>query len=363
MKALFKIISLINNILPKSKDRILLYSNLGFRDNVEVLYRYLIENEYHKNFKIICISNDFYSMGRTENVKYIGLYRGVFYFLFSKYFFFCAGKYPIKPSKKQMVVNLWHGIPLKKIGNLVGGFEHKDYNFFTKLVCFSKFFKPIMKSAFKANDEQLLIAGNVRNDDLFKPSAEYLSRKTILWMPTYRETNGEKNGANTLIFNMENRWKELNEILRSKNIELYLKLHPLEASLLKFDEKFSNIFLIDDKILSERKIPLYSFIGSMDALITDYSSVYFDYLLLNRPIGFVLDDYEEYSKNRGFVVDDIRSLMPGEKLYSYADLINFIENFDSEIDKYEASRREINDLVNEVKSDFCRDLLKKIDLK
>lgn len=363
MKILFDFISLINKILPKDKKRILLYSNLGFRDNIEVLYRYLIENEYDKEYKIICISNDFYSIDKKENVKYIGLYKGVFYFLFSKYFFFYAGKYPIKPSNSQMVVNLWHGIPLKKIGNLMEGFEDKDYNYFTKLVCFSELFKPIMRDAFKAREEQLLIAGNLRNDDLFKEMEISGDDKKILWMPTYRESSNEKNGSSTLIFKMNKEWNELNEFLSSKKIQLYLKLHPLEVGGLKMSDEFTNISIVSDSILSKKKVPLYSFIGSMNALITDYSSVYFDYLLLNRPIGFVIDDYEDYIRNRGFVFEDIREYMPGEKIYSFEDLKVFIDDLDKCIDNFKSEREDLNERVNFVKRDFCRDLLEKIDLK
>lgn len=53
---------------------------------------------------------------------------GVKHFFTSKYFFFSFGKYPVKPSKKQVVINTTHGSPLKKIGNYL---DDRDYNFFT----------------------------------------------------------------------------------------------------------------------------------------------------------------------------------------------------------------------------------------
>lgn len=158
----------INKIIPKKRNRIVLYSNWGFRDNLRTLYHHLVDNSYQEAYEIVCASNDFYHLDKENDVKYVSIYRGFFYFLTSKYFFYSFGKYPIKPAPSQMVVNLWHGMPLKKIGNLEVGMEKIDYNFFTKLVSSSELFTPIMKAAFNAKDEQMLLVGNIRNDELFK---------------------------------------------------------------------------------------------------------------------------------------------------------------------------------------------------
>ena len=172
LKALFFKIndftSKLNTMIPKKRNRIVIYSNWGFRDNIRTLYQYLVDNGYQDKYEIVCASNDFYHLERDSRVKFTSIYRGLYYFLTSKYFFYSFGKYPIKPSKKQMVVNLWHGMPLKKIGNLEYGLENIDYNFFTKLVSSSDLFTPIMKAAFNAKDEQMLLVGNIRNDELFE---------------------------------------------------------------------------------------------------------------------------------------------------------------------------------------------------
>ena len=133
LKALFFKIndftSKLNTMIPKKRNRIVIYSNWGFRDNIRTLYQYLVDNGYQDKYEIVCASNDFYHLERDSRVKFTSIYRGLYYFLTSKYFFYSFGKYPIKPSKKQMVVNLWHGMPLKKIGNLEYGLENIDYNF------------------------------------------------------------------------------------------------------------------------------------------------------------------------------------------------------------------------------------------
>src|SRR5699024_9340334 len=120
ISVIFKVLNIFNNMLYKRTDRIVLYSNLGFRDNVKAIYDYLIENKYNNKYKIICSINDRkdYKNVSIKNVKFVNNYLGLFYFLTSKYFMYSFGKYPIKPSKKQEVINLWHGSPLKTIGNL-----------------------------------------------------------------------------------------------------------------------------------------------------------------------------------------------------------------------------------------------------
>lgn len=361
---LFKFLSILNAFLPKNEKLILLYANLGFRDNIEVLYRCLLEKGYPDRYQIICISNHFYSLQKDRRIHYVSPALGVFYFLHAKYFFYCAGKYPIKPSKKQMVVNLWHGIPLKKIGNLLPENKDKDYNFFTKLIYYSPLFKPIMKEAFNASEQQLLLAGNLRNDDLRRPTTNLPNKKKVLWMPTYRQNErfGKDSEVKTLIFNLENHWLELQKFLKKSEIILYLKLHPLEESRINIPKECINIQLISDEELSKSKTSLYSFLGAMDALITDYSSVYFDYLLLNRPLAFVLDDYDSYKNKRGFVFEDILSLMPGDKIYNFAELLNFLDKFDKQIDNYQDQRNRINQLVNPIQQNFCEDLLNKISL-
>lgn len=160
--------SRLNTLIPKKRNRIVIYSNWGFRDNIRTLYQYLVDNGFQDKYEIVCASNNFYHLKKDNRVKFVSIYRGLYYFLTSKYFFYSFGKYPIKPSRNQMVVNLWHGMPLKKIGNLESGMENIDYNFFTKLVSSSDLFTPIMKAAFKAKDNQMLLVGNIRNDELFE---------------------------------------------------------------------------------------------------------------------------------------------------------------------------------------------------
>ena len=357
----FKMItSKMNTIIPKRNKRIVLYSNWGFRDNLRTLYQYLVDNGYQEEYEIICASNDFYHLEKEKDVKYVSIYRGLYYFLTSKYFFYSFGKYPIKPAPNQMVVNLWHGMPLKKIGNLEVGMEEIDYNFFTKLVSSSALFTPIMKAAFKAEDNQILLVGNIRNDELFKKEKE----KNIIWMPTYRNSNNYHDSQEALIFSLgEEDFSKIQQILSKHGYQLYIKLHPLEESRLHVQMNHSNIHLLTEEIISEQYDTLYTFLGTTSALITDYSSVFLDYYLLNRPVAFTINDYEEYKEKRGFVFEDVKSLMVGSVIRNSKDLLEFLESVMKSEDRYIEERTKVNDKVNAIQKDFTKTLLNEIGLK
>ena len=352
--------SKLNTLIPKKRNRIVIYSNWGFRDNIRTLYQYLVDNGYQDKYEIVCASNDFYHLERDSRVKFTSIYRGLYYFLTSKYFFYSFGKYPIKPSKKQMVVNLWHGMPLKKIGNLEEGLERVDYNFFTKLVSSSDLFTPIMKAAFNANDEQMLLVGNIRNDELFEEEKD----KNIIWMPTYRNSKNYHDSQDAIIFSLDDiDFDRMNNLLADYEYHLYIKLHPLEESQLKFKNNYSNIHILSEETISQDYGTLYKFLGTTSALITDYSSVFLDYYLLNRPVAFTINDYEEYKEKRGFVFDDVKSLMAGPTISNLDDLFEFLNNVMKSEDEFYVKRNEINSIVNSIQKNFTRTLLESVGIE
>lgn len=364
LKALFfkinNFTSKLNTMIPKKRNRIVIYSNWGFRDNIRTLYQYLVDNGYQDKYEIVCASNDFYHLERDSRVKYTSIYRGLYYFLTSKYFFYSFGKYPIKPSKKQMVVNLWHGMPLKKIGNLEYGLENIDYNFFTKLVSSSDLFTPIMKTAFNAKDEQMLLVGNIRNDELFEEKKD----KNIIWMPTYRNSKNYHDSQDAFIFSLdESEFEDINTILAEYEYHLYIKLHPLEESQFKFKNNYSNIHMLSEDIISQHYGTLYKFLGTTSALITDYSSVFLDYYLLDRPVAFTINDYEEYKEKRGFVFDDIKSLMAGPTISNLEELLKFLLSVINSEDEFYIVRNKVNSIVNSIQRDFTMTLLENIGIE
>ncbi len=347
LKVAFKPLTFANKIIKKDERLIFFYSNLGFRDNVKAFYDYLIAQKYNEKYKIVVSINDVdnYVQNTPDNVTFVGNKQGISYFMRAKYAFYCFGKYPIKPSKSQVVVNLWHGTPLKKLGNLEKGLEKTDYNFFTYVVASSPLYQPIMAKIFGCKEEQVIITGNPRNDELFTRDAatDCLSKKgkVILWLPTYREYDEEY--VVSLLKN--NQLERLNAKLKDLNCRLIIKLHPLQTASVNYDA-YSQIEFMVQKDLDKKGMSVYSLLKKADALITDYSSVYFDYILLNRPIAFTVEDIEEYRRKRGFVFENPFEYMPGMKLSSYDDLEQFISDVAKGNDTYAAQREKVNMIIN-----------------
>lgn len=352
---LFKLLNIINKILYKRKDKIVFYSNLGFRDNVKALYDYLIDNNYNEKYKIICSVNDYqkYRNIKKKNVTFVSNYKGILHFLTSKYFFYSFGKYPIKPSRKQKVINLWHGTPLKNIGNLERDKKNIDYNFFSNILATSDVFADVMKDAFNCESDQVIICGHPRNDLLFKPRRAPFNKhkKLVLWLPTFRNSDLEKgissnDKSNIPMFTNHEQMAQLNKYLKELNIELMIKLHLRQDYDKEKFKQYKNIYIWNDRDFQKEGINLYQLLGSADALITDYSSVYFDFLLLNRPIAFTIKDIEQYKKERGFVFDHPEEYMPGQKVVNQTQFYEFLKNVSRNHDEYEPDREWVNTEAN-----------------
>lgn len=349
LKVAFKPLTLLNMIKKKDERLIFFYSNLGFRDNVKAFYDFLIENSYNEKFNFVVSINDFedYKFNAPKHVKFVDNKEGIKYFLKAKYAFYCFGKYPIKPAKSQMVVNLWHGTPLKRIGNLEEGCEQIDYNFFTKVIASSPMYQPIMADIFGCDEGDVDVLGNPRNDEMFKinkildTAILRGARRLIVWLPTYREYKDD------MLVPLLNRTEldDLNNFLKIKNWRMIIKLHPLQEAK-RGDISYSHIDIYNEKQLNDNDMSVYTILRNADALITDYSSVMFDYLMLDRPIGFVTEDFDEYKEKRGFIFDNPEDFMPGPRLESLDQMKNFLSSVDYGIDTYREDRHEVNAMVN-----------------
>lgn len=348
LRVFFKPLTLVNKIIKKH-DVIFFYSNLGFRDNVKAFYDYLIENEYNKKYEIVVSINDWenYIGKEPENVKFVNNKEGIKYFMKSKYAFYCFGKYPIKPAKNQMVVNLWHGMPLKRIGNMESGLEKVDYNYFTKIISTSKLFNPILMASFSCSEDQVVIMGQPRNDELFKEdkimdaSIRRGSYKVLVWLPTYRDEYQEIPLPGFDMAQVE----ELNKFLKCQDTRMIVKIHPLQKFSKDF-RKLSNIEFVTQDKLNKSNMTVYSLLRGADGLITDYSSVYFDYLLLDRPIAFTVEDIKRYNEERGFSFEDPFEYMPGPHINDIEGLKKFIEDVKTGNDDFKVLRGAVNEKVN-----------------
>lgn len=358
-----RLLTVLNRLIPKRKDVILFVGNDGLTDNSRAFFTWLTQNGYQKRYRIRCAvkNHEQYGYLRQEGVEFLSLKRGVFAYFRAGYVFYCNGTYPIKPSKGQTAVNLWHGTPLKKICKLAPNVSHYDYDYFTYVLAASPMFVPVMAQCFGVPESRVLCCGHARNDLLFHKSPDVLRKlglegdfdRLLLWMPTFRNSYNDyihdgscQTETGLPIFENSGQMAEFDRWLRENRMLMVVKLHPMQKESDIAPISLGNIRLLTNREIEAQHLQLYELVACADALVTDYSSIYFDYLLLDRPIGFTCDDLDAYGGSRGFVVSDPLALMPGMKLKTYADFHAFAEKAAAGDDGYAAERERVNAMVN-----------------
>ena len=358
-KFLYFLISLLNKILYKDNKKICFFSFPDFSDNAKALFEFMIVNNM-KEYKYIWLVSDKQNINKELKDYNISIAKknsllGVLSYMTSKYVFYTHGLYNgIKISKKQVVINLWHGMPLKNIGLLDE--KAKSAPLFSYAIATSEFFRGILSKSFGVPEEKILITGQPRNDKLSSENEDInkLSidkkkyKKIFIWLPTFRRTEVYETRADGFIndsglpFISKEELVELNDFLEKNKDLLIIKLHPMSRSNSREFNKFSHIKIFKSNEFINLSCDLYSLLNDIDALITDYSSIYFDFLILNKPIAFAINDYDEYKKSRGYVISDIYKLMPGEIIKDFSGFKKFISETTSGIDKYKSIREEVN---------------------
>ena len=330
--------SFLLNLIPTS-DRIFLFASFpDYTDNSYAMYSYL-QKRYGKRCKCIWIFQDKESLERHKGVKAYSKYSlpSFYYFARARYVFFTHGLYSFLKMRNKKVVNLWHGMPLKVIGLMDTNHGGNDPTRADYLIATSPFFQDVMARSFKGIPiENVLLTGQPRNDMLFEKSDFFEKRgidtglfKSIgVWLPTYRKSiigdirkDGVFNGNGISFLGFEE-LKRLDTFLKACRQLLVIKLHPMDAlQNVEFCD-FSNIIVVKPQ---EFDTQLYPLLGASDYLLTDYSSVWIDYCILKRPIGFVMNDIEEYRNSRGLTIENLDEQLPGKIIDSYEKLTEFIK--------------------------------------
>lgn len=181
--------------------------------------------------------------------------------------------------------------------------------------------------------------------------------KVFIWLPTYRQhRNNPSFGSKKILpfglplFKNENEAEKLNAELVKNNSILLCQFHHAQAKNYKLLPKYNNIIFITEDIKRKFNITLADFLGFADAMITDYSSIYYEFLLLNKPVALSVDDLVEYNKAFGFWYNYLQWLK-GEYLIDIDGLINFIKNVSNGIDTHKKERTEFRDKIYKYKDD------------
>lgn len=237
------------------------------------------------------------------------------------------------------IVNLWHGMPLKMIGNDAMSFIRKNtfwkkikteirkvvapYQFLEgETLSSSSFFTPFLQSAFQLPASRVWEIGLPRNDHFFKdctePLIERLDRQfghpiKLLYMPTHRDMVSRQGRAFNPFEEAGFDQEIFDRVLERRNMVLLYKGHFFDSRSKGIQD--GRIITITDDDYDD----MYTFIKDVDILLTDYSSIYFDFLLLRKPIILFPFDRQEYcTRSRPFYFD--YEQMEAVKVYDWAEL-------------------------------------------
>lgn len=347
-------------LIPRKKNQMVLMGAKDgfFIDNVKFFFLYLSELENPKDFYLLTANKETY---QTLN----SIYPNVLYYPSPKAYWVMLRTNVLVVDNfswmdncrfqffwKAKIVQIWHGIGFKKIQRSNKFFIEETstlyrrfiLNFVGKLPVYDTiistgefFTKEFFQPAFKAN--HFINTGYPRNDVVVHPlkyknlwlntdtnttdkviQLRKAAIKSVLYAPTFRDTGGD--GISDGILNLS----RLNEFALENDLVFVFKLHPL-PDYQSISENFERILWYDNVK------DVYPLLPEIDIMISDYSSIYMDFILLNRPVLFLLYDREKYETKDRELHNFFNEFIFGpisinqEKLQG--DLLETIKNGDS----------------------------------
>ncbi len=357
-KVLKKIVNIITDNF-RIRNLILFESSPDYSDNTKMVFDEMLSRGLNKKYKFVWIcekeefaqkfNKKFSSVSNVHFTNSDSLKYRIYYRKVAKAFI-CCNLFLQKAKPEQYYCNLAHGCALKNAS------VYSLPKFCNDAMTISKYMAPFDAHNFSCDVSLMKPLGYARNDDLFshidvhKAFSNKEFERIIYWLPTYRQHRWGDNSHSDIsmpILYTENEAKQLNACAKDNNTLIVVKVHPAQ-DISKIQEfNLSNVIFIKNEYFYDKTFTNYQLLGSCDAMISDYSSVYYDYLLCDKPIGLCFDDFEEYNKREGFTVDPNFILKGGKKLYNIDDLCAFVADVANGRDELSAERNEIKNLVHD----------------
>ncbi len=351
---------------------------MDYADNARALFEHMLREGYHHKYEMVWLVKEpaefVHIVQKYDNVRFLSYdwavsdeeaERDAYYhaLCLAKYIFMTdAYGFCRNARKDQVRVQLWHGCGFKTRVNFVRCERRYEYH-----IVVSEVYKKIHQKIYGLRKEQVIVTGYPKNDWLFHPKKEAWqelglpkAKKYIFWLPTFRMARTGMNELNE--YDMEGqtglpvadtceKLQKLDLLLQKLDAVLILKLHPFQDrdKIIRFS--MSRIVLLKHETLVNMDIQINQILGRSDGMISDYSSVAVDYTLLDKPMGFTLDDVEEYEDSRGFVFENIREWLPGEEIFSLEDMERFIENVALGVDSASEKRRMLMEKMHKFSDD------------
>lgn len=339
------------------------YWGRGIIDNPYAIFRRLLEDPAYSDYTHYWCIDDFEDCAASmawfasyDNVVFVEVHSDEYMKALS------SAKYLVNnvtfptyfvKNEGQVYINTWHGTPLKSMGyeqaggnfesaNTVRNFLQADY-----LIAANSIMTSMYLESYKLRGilpGTVVEAGYPRNDLLLRSERDEILQKlhvygidvdpekqVILYAPTWRQGTQTKaivNGEELLDFK-----KTLEEHIDTSRYQVLIKPHQFVYNALKDDETYRGL-LVPSTIDSNEILSI------CDLLISDYSSIFLDYMAVRRPILFFIQDADRYAAGRGLKYD--LDELPGPYTNSITELARYIEDLDAlqseYAERYEAIR-------------------------
>lgn len=362
-KILKKIFIVVFRLLPLRK-AVIFESHPDFSDNSYALYREFLRRGIQKRYRLYWMKTfrggevpeipEGVAVFENEPAGLAETIRRTYILNTSKYIIDC-NSFVYKRRKGQIRIHLGHGMPVKMDLNYSRKFGDCD-----KYLVLSEFWKEIYTKQILVPEQKLCYLGYPRNDVLVHPSscpawekavADY--RRVIVWMPTYRQHRRHMEGAmsNEYPYGMPcihdgEELEAFHRVLCENNVLILFRPHPVQELSLFRDSGLTHIRIADDSYLDEFQMTLYELLALSGGLITDYSSVYFDYLLTDQPVALTIEDREEYFRHFTPAFPDYKAYIKGAYMESTEDLIRFIRDTAEGIDTSRPERQRAKEMFH-----------------
>ena len=317
----------------------------GKFDNGWVFYNYLINNR--TDVKAFFYQTPVFDSFWGELKKYVWLmwHIKLFKYAFTSYSIIDLKKY----NPNAVSIHMGHSVPFKyAYKSLVGVFSQARIDYIT----FSENVSNVMELKYNMSDVSKKYLIPHPRIDLFKAKEKIIDsfRNMIGWkngevvittMLTFRRNENQITSLNLLPFDID--FNKLNDALNNNGIRLVIKLHHMLDEAVSNENNYSNIVFLKNVDAIKNGFEATSIMACSDAIVSDYSSSWIDYLFLNKPIAFYIGDYDDYKSNddgNGFVFQNPLDLMPGAMFSSGDELIKLLPHLIKN-DKYFDKRKKM----------------------
>lgn len=381
----------VSGLFKRKENRIIFGAWNGdkYSDNSKYMFEFLKDN---KEYELIwCGKKEIEDqIPKGENIYFVehGSWKANYYAATSKYAFITHSQNDISKFnllKGAKIIQLWHGTGIK---NLVPSKKNKDrfiYRMRMKIQFIIRRYDYFISSseankrrnlkAFKSygiNSNNVISSGQPRNDlffnfrdddverirnDYFEKYSIPKDKKIITYLPTFRKDKSEQFLFSTL---SGQALEQLENILKKHNTILLEKVHHQDINNNK-ESKNNNRYVYN--IGEFYNIDTQELLLTSDMLITDYSSCYMDYILLDRPVIHFAYDYEKYkNKDKGFYYD-FNDIVSGDIVENIESLIKSIDNNLNDPDRNIEKRRLVKNTMMEYEQGNSRKIiLRKVGL-